>query len=299
MANTGLNELKRQKALDMIFEHSRDYFKLKMDIPLGDTALKNVHTNQFLFTALPKDFQLQNWKKIAQAFSSKYTRYSSADYDINRFYIEGNTIDVNIDGTAKMSLDLNAFASSNSKFTEIYTSLVDAYKKEKEQKETGTKTTSSSKSTTNATKTNNTTVKNGWWGKWVTDLVKKNVGNETNTLKKCKIMYQVFHDHARYAYYYNMKHTSGSPSKLEKVWKNGTHLNCGDGANFLSAFYSCCGATSGIYLTYDAAHYIVKCTVNGKSYWTDQSGAVGARNTRGWNQTWHGYRSGNYKGKYV
>ena len=40
--------LLRKLALDKIFEHNRDYLKLDITIPLGNKALKQVHTNQWL-----------------------------------------------------------------------------------------------------------------------------------------------------------------------------------------------------------------------------------------------------------
>ena len=285
----------KKAALKKIVEHNRDYLKVELTLPLGNTALKKVHTNQWLFTDLPKEFNLANWTAIATALNADTNRYTA--FVRNRWYIESVDIQVDANGKAQMKLGLNAFASSYNTYNDDYKGFEEAYNNAKNQDKNAT--TGASKNTSNAI-ANNTTIKNGWWGKWVTDTVKKTVGNETDTLVKCKKMYELFRRHARYSGYGDMPKTGGSPSRLEGVWKSGAHLNCGDGANFLSAFYSCCGATSGIYLTYDDEHYIVKCTINGKEYWTDQSGPEGGHNElRGWNQTWHGYRSGNYKGRYV
>jgi len=292
---------RKMKAKDLITEHARDYLTAKVKIPLGNPALKNVHTNQFLFMDFPSDFSLENWETIAKALNSSETRYGG--YSKTRWYIEGCTIDVDAKGKAEMSLDLNAFASTTKEFTDGYRALTKAYEDAVNNTVSSTKakTTSSTKQTTNAVKSNNTTIKNGWWGKWVTEFVKKTVGNETDTLKKCKIMYETFRQKVFYAYYYDADKTYKGVNTYESAYKNG-HLNCADGANILCAFYECCGASSSIYLgkAKGDGHYVVKCTINGKSYWTDQSGARGAHNTlRGWNQTYGGLRGGTNKGKRI
>ena len=292
------NNLRKAKALEKIVEHNRDFLKLDITLPLGNPALKQVHTNQWLWTALPKkQFDLVNWGIIAKALNSNVNRYEG--YVKNRWYIESNDITVDVAGNkAEMKLGVNAFASTFNSYSEAYRGMAKAYTDATTQK---TSKTSASKSNSNAVTTgNNTTIKNGWWGSWVTELVKKTVGNETDTLKKCKKMHELFRWHVYYSKYDNMPKTGGSVKNLERVWQGKPYLNCGDGANFLSAFYACCGADTGIYLTYDSAHYIVRCTINGHDYWCDQSGGEGAHNTlRGFNQTWNGYRSGNYYGRYV
>lgn len=288
-----VNAVDRKNAVNKIYEHSRDLLKLKVELPLGDLDLKKVHTNQFLFTHLPSDFALVNWETLGNVLSSNYNRYSGAKTSTNRWYIEGCTIDVDVKGTGKMSLDTNAFASTLNSYSEDYKSFQDA------MNNTSTSNNSSTKSKSNAVKSNNNTIKNGWWGDWVTKTVKAQVGDETDVLKNCKKMHEFFRWKTRWTGYSDMPYTGGSVKNLEKQWHR-HKFNCGDGANYLSAFYSCCGAKTGIYLTYDKEHYIVKVEINGKTYWCDHSGAEGAYNTlRGWNSTWHGYRSGIHKGKYV
>lgn len=291
-SKTNQELLAKSEALKKIHEHSRDYLSLSLSLPLGNTALKQVHTNQWLFTYLPTEFDLANWTVIADALKSNVTR--NVDYLKNRWYIESVDISVEAGGKAEMKLGLNAFASSYSGYSQTVKEMQKAYT------DASTKKTTNNNNTTNAVADNTVNpIKNGWWGSWVTNLVKKTVGNETDILKRCKKMHELFRWHSYWVYYNDMQKTGGSVSKLEKNWGN-AHYNCGDGANYLSAFYNCCGADAGIYLTHDRAHYIVKCVINGKTYWCDHSGDDNAHNTlRGWNQTWHGYRSGTYKGKYV
>ena len=62
--------LMKKKALEKVVEHNRDYLKLDITLPLGNIALKKVHTNQWLWTNIPKEFNLVNWKVIAKALNS-------------------------------------------------------------------------------------------------------------------------------------------------------------------------------------------------------------------------------------
>lgn len=296
VSKTNQELLAKSEALKKIHEHNRDLFKVTLTIPLGNTALKQVHTNQWLFTNLPKEFDLANWTILADALNSSTNRHEG--YVKNRWYIEAVDINVTAGGKAEMKLTLNAFASSYSSYTEMNKNLQKAYTDAVNNINKNNKDKSDKNKTKAVTNGENKTIKNGWWGKWVTNLVKKVVGNETDTLKKCKLVHEYFRWKTRWTEYYDMKYTGGSVNNLEKQWSR-HKFNCGDGANYLSAFYACCGADTGIYLTYDSMHYIVKVVINGKTYWCDHSGDEGAYNTlRGWNQTWHGYRSGNYKGRY-
>jgi hypothetical protein len=289
------NNKRKSEALKKIVEHNRDYLKLDLTLPLGDTALKQVHTNQWLFTDLPAEFDLANWTIIAKQLNSNVNRWEG--YVENRWYIESCDISVD-ESKAEMKLGLNAFASNFNSYSDTFKAFEKAYTDATNKATTSTTKTSASKSTTNAVTTGeNKTVKNGWWGEWVTKTVKSVVGNETDTLKKCKKMHEYFRWKTRWTEYYDMKYTGGSVKNLEKQWYR-HKFNCGDGANYLSAFYACCGASTGIYL--GPGHYVVKCVVNGKTYWCDHSGPEGGYNKlRGFGQTYHNIRGGNAYGRYV
>ena len=220
------NNLINRKALEKIIEHNRDYLKLDLTLPLGNTALKHVHTNQWLWTTVPEEFALANWNLIAKHLNAGVGRYEGVV--TNKWYVESCDISVEVGGKAEMKLGLNAFASNHSKYYDDYKSIKDAYTNAttKSNDKTG-----AAKKTSNAVSNgNNTTVKNGWWGQWVTDLVKKTVGNETDTLKKCKMMHELFRWHCVWTEYNNMQKTGGSVKNLEKCW-NDARFNCGDGAN--------------------------------------------------------------------
>ena len=293
ISSTNADLVAKSEALKKIHEHNRDYLSLTLTLPLGNKVLKKVHTNQWLFTDLPKEFDLANWTILAEVLNSNSNRYEK--YIKNRWYIEAVDISVEAGGKAEMKLTLNAFASSYSSYNESAKAMRKAY-------DDAVKNLNNNNNNNNSNAVaSNSTIKNGWWGDWVTKFVQNTVGNETDVLKRCKACYNKFRDHMYYEYYWDMQKTGGDVKKLEGAWNDG-HLNCGDGANMLSAFYSCCGAESSIYLgdTREGGHYVVKCTINGKDYWTDQSGAEGCHNTlRGWNETFDDLRGGSNKGKYV
>ena len=224
-SKTNNDLIKKSEALKKITEHNRDYFSLSLTLPLGNPALKQVHTNQWLFTNLPKEFDLANWTVLAEVLNNKSNRYEG--YVKNRWYIEAVDISVEAGGKREMKLTLNAFASSRSNYTQIDKDIHKAY----------TDALNSNKNTNNNTTNavvNNSNIKNGWWGNWVTNFVKNTVGNETDVLKRCKLCYNKFRDHMYYKKYYDMEKTAGDVNKLEGAWNN-AHLNCGDGANMLSA----------------------------------------------------------------
>ena len=287
---------KKAEALKKIVEHNRDYLKLDITLPLGDKALKKVHTNQWCFTTLPEEFSLGNWAVIAKALNANTNRYEG--YVENRWYIDSVTIDVDANGKAEMKLGCNAFASSLQKYADDFRSFEKAYT---DATTKTTKTTSAAKDTSNAVNTsNNTTISNGWWGNWVTKMVQDNVGNETDTLTKCKKMYNVFCDHIYYSLYYNAPKTYSGVDSFESAWnKNG--LNCGDGANILAAFMECCGAKAEILNGYgcEYGHYVVKVTINGNTYWCDHAANSGQHTSRGWTNTFCDIRSGSSEGHHI
>ena len=141
ISNTDSNNITKEKssAIEEIGKPIRDFLNLKVTIPLGNPSLKNIHTNMFLYTELPKEFTLTNFKTIADAIKSKYSRYTG--YTLNRWYIEGVTI-TNDGVKFTMDLDLNPFP----------TPLIDYVEnKKKYTSDYDSKSTSNTKSSTKET----------------------------------------------------------------------------------------------------------------------------------------------------
>ena len=87
------NNLRKAKALEKIVEHNRDFLKLDITLPLVNPALKQVHTNQWLWTALPKEFDLINWDIIAKALNSNVNRYEGYVESVRIFFTTLRTFD--------------------------------------------------------------------------------------------------------------------------------------------------------------------------------------------------------------
>ena len=285
--NNTLNNtlLNKANSSNKIFEHARDYLSCKLTLPLGNPALKKVHTNQFLFTALPVEFDLANWTILAQKLSSSYNRYSGANYVNNRWYIEGLTIDVDIKGTAKMEFELNAFASSTSKFSEEYRNFTKAYT------DAGNKSSSnnsSTKKTSNSVSNGNNTTLKGGQGSTIDNLVKKIIGNQTDPLKKAKLIHEWLRQNVRYSYYECVKY-----GNAENCYKHRGGLNCADTATLTCAMMLSAGLKAYVvHRTSCGGHFWCVIEINGKKYASDQTG-----NGSAWNTVWRsdgcGGRTGN------
>ena len=266
--------LNKADAMDKIFEHSRDYLSAKFKLPLGDPVLKNVHTNQYMFTELPEEFALANWGTIANALSSSYNRFSGATYVTNRWYNEAITIDVDADSCkGEMTIDVNALASSTAKYSKDYREFEKSYNDAVNDNSTS-KTTSATKKTTNAVASTNSSVKGGE-GKTIDNLVKKIVGNETDDLKKAKLIHGWLQKEVRYGSYSCSKYSSA-----ESAYKHRKYINCADTARLTRAMMSSAGLDAWVVHRYsNNGHFWTLIKINGKIYASDQTGNGSAFNT--------------------
>jgi len=287
--------LAQMKALEKITEHNRDFLSLTLTIPLGNPALKKVHTNQWLFTDLPREFDLANWTILSEALNSTTNR--NKGYVKNRWYIEGNNITVDTNGKAEMKLNLNAFASSLSSYTDMNREMQKAYSDAKNQQNQNKKNKNKTKAVTKSKV--NTSLKGGW-GKWAYEYVKKVVGMETDPLKKAKLIDKKFKSETHWSDYPNPVKTQSKVSNYERVY-NGHYMNCADGANILCALFLSAGINATIRHTYGTTngrswgHYIVRLSINGKYYWTDCSAGDGQLCNKPFNQVF-GYKGGSNEG---
>jgi len=205
-------ELEKATAKKLITDAARDYLTAKITLPLGNPALKHVHTNQFLFTALPKDFPLKHWETIANSLNSGDTRF--ANYQVNRWYVEGTQIDVDVSGKAEMQIDLNAFASSTSKYSESRRSYEKAYTDafNKNANNNTTNKNSSNKKTSNATKKNNTALFSSKAGRNVggdlTTALKKIIKDCNTEEQKAYCIYDWVDRYVTYKFYWDSRYSS-------------------------------------------------------------------------------------------
>ena len=253
------------RAQNEINKSIRDLLSFKMTLPLGNPALKHVHTNQFLWCELPDEFKLENFEKIAKEMNSQYSRYSG--YEKNRWYIEGLTI--NNDGTKfTMDLELNPFASATLTYSDKRNSFGKAY--QDAQQNTGA-----------GGGDGNTTVKStesnvpGGQGTVIDNLVKGIVGNTTDPLQKCKAIHEWLRKNVRYSWYECSKYKTP-----EKCYNNRSHLNCADTAILTCSMMLAAGLTAYIvHRTYNGGHFWCIIEINGKRYASDQTGDGSAFNT--------------------
>ena len=298
ISKTNEELLLKSEALKKIHEHNRDYLSLTLTLPLGNKALKKVHTNQWLFTNLPKEFDLANWTVLADALKgSSVNRYEG--YVKNRWYIEAVDTSVDVSGKAEMKLTLNAFASSVTSFTDMAKQVQEAYsdaveKKESEAKQQEQKNTSSAVKDTKQSKNDLKSLEKTW-GKWLPTWTQNIIKGEKDKLQKAKKIYAKFKSETYYSYYPDPRKTRGQVSKYESAYKN-HHLNCADGANILCGAMNCAGITS--HIRHTPNHYIVKMRINGQDYWCDCSGSNGGKVNKAFN-TIYGPKGGSKVGTII
>lgn len=274
VSKTNQNLINKSEALKKIHEHNRDYLSLSLTIPLGNTALKKVHTNQWLFTDLPKEFDLSNWTILAEALNSNTNRYEK--YVKNRWYIEAVDITVDATGKAEMKLTLNAFASSYESYTETARNVQQAF-----TDATTKKTTSSSatKNKTTAVKNGKNTTLKGGEGSFIDNKVKEICGNETDALKKAKLIHEHLRKKERYSYYECTRYKTP-----ESCYKNLSHINCADMSRLTASMMRSAGIDC--YVVHSTCHFYTVLKINGKLYCSDNasSNATG----RQFNYYWRG-----------
>lgn len=122
----------------------------------------------------------------------------------------------------------------------------------------------------------------------IDEAVETVIANETTPLGKAKAIDKAFKNHVYYKYYWNCHF-----SDIEKAW-NDAHLNCADGANVLCAMFIAGGLNAVIVHT--TGHYIIKVTVDGKTYYTDNAANTGSHTTRAFGSVWKGNTSGSVVG---
>ena len=122
----------------------------------------------------------------------------------------------------------------------------------------------------------------------IDEAVEKAIKGKKNALDKAKAVDKAFKNHVYYSYYWDVHHPD-----LDEAWKN-AHLNCADGANVLCVMFI--KAKLKAVIIHVPNHYIVKVTIDGKAYYTDNAAADGAHTTRPFGEVWHNNTSGTVVG---
>ena len=114
----------------------------------------------------------------------------------------------------------------------------------------------------------------------IDEAVENAIRGITDPLAKAKAIDKAFKSHVIYDLYWNCDY----PNDLDAAWKDGT-LNCADGANILCAMFLKAGLSAVIIHVPEEysegyGHYIVKVTINGKDYFTDNAATSGNHTSR-------------------
>lgn len=286
----------RHEAIGKMQESVRDLTKLTIKLPLGNPSLKYVHTNQWLFTDLPKEFYLTNLAPLMNALNGTYNRFSG--FQENRWYIEGVTI--NNDGTsATIELNVNPMASSLSTYTEANNKSKEDYVSavNNNTNNVTTKEKTSKKSTTlnekglpklyNVKKTTGSTK----WSKsdqeYIIKVVAaalKKAGYPQNPVKQAYWVHDYYRINHVYHGYPCMKKYKENGYSFQRVWNIKGH-NCGDGAVTIKAMFQCLGLKPVIMNGHN--HFWVRVNINGTNYYCDQAGIGGTPNSMGGNRYRH------------
>ena len=292
------------KALEEMSKSIRNLLSFQIRVPLNDPLFKNLHTNQMLWTELPRDFKLANLEKIFKILPT-YKVNRGVAYQENRWYVE--TVKITCDNNGLFAdITLNPFPSSFSVYSNAVKSYAEAYDQ-------------AYKSSSNTTTSNNTTVSNANNIPARTDgktdcsdtyslccahtgssgnpsnhgyenranaqgKIGKDGTNYAEFVKGCtpKEAYKKLasrHNYGNYVGYSDNRHACASNTLYAST------SNCGDRARLLKACMDVLGQPCVIYHVYN--HYMNGVLINGKWETVDlcyQSGSMPQYQTAGWNR---------------
>lgn len=273
-SNTTVSEIKTyEKALEEVSKSVRDLLSFEIKIPLNNTLFKSLHTNQMLWTELPKDFKLGNLDKIFRIMGA-WKQNRGVSYQENRWYVEKIVTKMDSNGLFA-TLTLNPFPSPYSSYANAVTGYVDAYN---QAFNSSSNVTSSAGTTfiTNTTSADYGTTIQGYVNKWTTGK-----GSE---LEKAKAIHEGLKAYGiKYKYYGDFK--AGNAEQCLKA-ANTQGLNCGDTALLTTACMKAAGLDAYIGFRCDHAHYFTVILINGVKYYSDLTWSTGSFSKRAWNVVW-------------
>ena len=240
---TNLDKAKRQ-ARSEITDSVRDLLTFKVKFAGGQKVFKYLHTNMFIYTILPEDFKLVNFKKITTAMNGPETRYSG--YQVNRWYVEGVTINNDSSGMT-FEIELNPFASSYSSYGQALQSAIDAYKSDSTPSQDDSESENVGEGDVYDIKKSKSYIDTYGIPNKVVKLAKaiyKRAGKPKTKEKTMKAVHDYVEDEYGYSWYANSKYRSGKSVKTTIV--NASKLNCCDHANLNVAL----GRALGIKMRY-------------------------------------------------
>ena len=273
--NQGL--LTKSEALKKIHEHNRDYLSLTLTIPLGNKALKQVHTNQWLFTDLPAEFDLANWTILAEALNANTNRWEQ--YIKNRWYIEGVDISVEAGGKAEMKLTLNAFSSTYNSYTEAARDMQKAYTDAVANANKNTSSNKNNKNKSKATTTKKSVINDKWVKQYkvptaVVNQIKKVCKVNNSVEANVKAWFNWMDRNIDWVYYTNHLYSE------EQVLRRGSG-NCVDNSRLFRAGCLAMGVKCNFIKNGCISHQYNKVYINGRGIIVDTG-----RQLASWGSHW-------------
>ena len=263
-------------ARDLLAKSLIDLCDFKVTVPLSEKT-KNIHTNSFIyFEPVPFMDQMDNiYNAMGKTQSTRWVSYRKGYW-----YVKAVSI--------KYTNDEQSMELTLAPFPTVFNA----------QDMTAKDAATTNKSVGDGSK--DTIKAPSWLSKsdrtWAEATVRKAIGTKKKPLAKAKAIYTYFKKHYGYQYYADLKYTTPKGNR-EKAFKHGKG-NCADGANILETLLLTGGINARI--KHAPNHYIVKITIDGKTYWVDNSRSKGVVT---WNHVWHGRTSNNEgnitKGVYI
>lgn len=192
-------------------------------------------------------------------------------------------IDVKISGMDKLMEKSETFEFTQTKRSEIVTEIIKAAGLKPKVDVTGLKDDVIDFKTTSTDTSDSTGDGESTGSATIDEAVENAIKGKTSAIDKAKAVDKAFKSHIIYQLYYNCKY-----SNLEAAWK-AANLNCADGANILCAMFIKAGLDATIIhvppeYSKGYGHYIVRVTINGKQYFTDNAASSGCHTTRPFGQ---------------
>lgn len=274
--------LRESAAKTKMLENVRDWLTVKVTIPLGDTKFKEIHTNTFIWLPLLDEMDLANYEDVIYyvqgLISHSRWQNSTGGYIRDRWYVEACNITNDAGGKFQMELTLNPLPTTLNEYSSNVHKWETDYTEALSKGESGSNITSTSSSSKSVASTSGNSTLKGGQGDTIDNLVKKIVGNETDELKKAKLIHDWLKSNVNYKRYCCCKYANAP----EKAYNNRRSLNCGDTAILTCSMMKSAGLNAYIvHRTYNGGHFWTIIEINGKKYASDQTG-----DGSNWNTVW-------------
>ena len=261
-----------KKAQEEVVKYGNELLDFQIKLPLNHTMFKNLHTNQMLFTELPKDFKLGNLAELFKILPTyKINRGLGTEYQENRWYIKEQRIKCDSNGLFS-TLTLTVLPTPYSAYTQALRSYREAYIQAYEQQNN----TSSGGGATGTLK----------WSTGVTELdnlIKEAIAGKTDEYEMASAIHYKLRDAGiKYAYYYDFNY-----SNTAQRWNaKDSGLNCGDTAALTAEAMKAAGLEA--YVSLCPGHYITVIKTSDGVHFSDLTGATGAYSSREFDEIWSG-----------